>query len=360
MQKISFVILFIICFNLTGAQGADKPHRGLFVSLIQDPPVLSSPLEIKKLVEFSKNSDIKILFVQIYRANEAWFPSKMADDAPYRQCSSKYSKDAFAFLMDEAHRQGMEVHAWLNMLSLSKNKNAKILKKYGPEVLTRNLKTKETLEDYEIDNQYFLEPGDPRVRKELGAMIREILKAYPKLDGIQFDYMRYPDKNPFYGYTKTNMDRFKMAYPQEKISENNPNWKDWRRAQVTEFLKDMIKEARKISPRIQISSTGCMSYARAYHEAFQDWSLWVNRGWVDFVTLMSYTTDEAEFLQYIKEAKFKVINLKKVNLGIGAYEMEKSPDILKDQMRLCEDSKCGACVIFHYGSLSLHEKIPKT
>ncbi len=325
--------------------------RGLFVSVIQDLPVLSSRKEITRLVDFSKKAHVQTLFVQIYRANKAWFPSKIADSAPYEASLKSVLEDPFALLIKEAHASGIEVHAWINLLSLSGNADAQLLKKYGTEVLTKNLKEKKTLEDYKIDNQYFLEPGDLKVREELSNIVEEILHTYPALDGIQFDYIRYPDKNPAYGYTKMNVDRFKQATGLNAIDEDSKVWKDWKRDQVTGLLELLVKQTRMIRPNIQISTTGCMPYSRAYHEAFQDWPSWLEHHLVDFVTIMSYVHKPDEFQKYILDAKKKVSDFSKVNIAIGAYALERSPEAFKRQFELCEKAGGRACVILHYGSL---------
>jgi len=327
------------------------PPRGLFVSLIQNPPTLSSHETIIKLVDFSKRAHIKILFVQIYRANQAWFHSNVGDPALYEAAVKTLGEDPFAFLIKEAHGAGIEVHAWLNILSLSENEEAPLLKKYGPDILTRNLEEKKTLTDYKIDSQYFLEPGDTRVRKELVAVVGEIVRAYPKLDGIQFDYIRYPDSHPRYGYTPINMDRFKKSTGLKKIKEGSRAWSDWKRAQVTELLKLLVQKARGIRPKIRVSATGCMSYARALHEAFQDWPSWVNTGLVDFVTVMNYSQDPVEYARWNTVALSKVSAHEKLYFGVPAYKLVKMPEVFKTEWRSCETSGAALCAVFHYGSL---------
>ena len=350
-KQILFYILFAIFVFSIPAKCEESLQRGLFVTVLQEPPVLSSRKEISKLIDFAKKAHIKILFVQIYHANQAWFPSKIADSEPYETCLKNLSEDPLNLLVKQAHGAGIQVHAWLNMLSLGNNKNAKFLKKYGTDVLTRNLKTKKTLEDYKIDDQYFLEPGDSRVREDLAGMVEEILHAYPDLDGVQFDYIRYPDKDPAYGYTKMNIERFKKATGHKIIEEDSQVWKGWKRGQVTELLELLVKRTRSIRPNIQISATGCMPYSRAYYEAFQDWPSWLERHLVDFVTIMSYSPSSMEFKRWISTAKSKTVNFKKVTIGIGAYKLVNSPETLKQEFRFCEKSGSGGCVIFHYGSL---------
>lgn len=354
------LLLFAFCFLTVFSAPAlgESPsavatgnNRGLFVSLIQNPPTLTSREAILELVAFAKEARVKILFIQIYRANKAWFPSKVGDVAPYEAALKALGEDPFELLIREAHGAGIEVHAWLNMLSLSTNEEAPILKKYGPDILTQNLEPKKTIADYKIDNQYFLEPGDTRVRKELVEMVGEIVRTYPALDGIQFDYIRYPDSHPRYGYTPINMERFKKATGLKKIREGSRAWTDWKRTQVTELLSLLIQSARAIRPGIQVSATGCMSYARALHEAFQDWPSWANSGLVDFVTVMNYSADPAEYARWNEVAKAKVTDFKKLYFGVGAYKLLNSPEIFEEEWRSCEASGGELCAVFHYGSL---------
>jgi len=351
MKKILLCLALAVCLFPSPAKCGDAPKRGLFISVIQDPPVLSSLSGIDGLIGFAKENRIKILFVQIYRANKAWFPSKVGDPAPYDACRMNVPGDPFGILIDKAHRSGIEVHAWVNLLSLSENTDAPILKKYGPRILTRNTKEKNTLEDYKIDNQYFLEPGDLRVRKELTNMVAEILTAYPELDGIQFDYIRYPDKAPHYGFTKMNIQRFKRATGKETAEDKSRAWKNWKRSQVTALLTELAHKARSLSPGIKVSATGCAPYIRAYHEAFQDWPSWIKTGLVDFVTIMSYSKNPATFEHYVAETKLRTPDIKRTNIGVGAYVLEDDPVSFRLEIEASENSGAGGWVLFHYGSL---------
>ena len=352
MKTRTFICILCVVFIFPQAAKCERNfNRGLYVMLQQEPVVLSSRAEIVKLVNLAEKVRIGQLFVQIYRANQAWFPSKIADASPYEACLKKLSEDPLSLLIKQAHSRGIKVHAWLNMLSLGNNVNAVLLKKYGPDILTRNLEKKQKLEDYKIDNQYFLEPGDTRVRSELSGIIEEILHAYPDLDGVQFDYVRYPDEFPAYGYTAVNMERFKKTAGNKKINEHSQSWKDWKRAQVTETLEHFVKQARTLRPDIQVSATGCMPFQRAYCEAFQDWPSWLKQGLVDFVTVMDYSPEHVEFERWISAIKEKVPDFRKINIGVGAYKLVGNPAEFKKEFSFSENSGSGTSVIFHYGSL---------
>jgi len=346
---LSLLCLFLFVFSHE-ARTDDLPHRALFVSVIQNPPVLSDRQGIMNLVDFAGKAHAQIFFVQIYYKGQAWFPSKIADAGPYEQCRKALGEDPLKLLIQQAHRHGIQVHAWLNLLSLGSNAQANFIRKYGTDILTRNLNEKKALEDFKIDKQYFLEPGDRRVRDDLAGIVKEVLSAYPDLDGIQFDYIRYPDMHPHYGYTKVNMDHFKKKYGLQSIEEESAIWKDWKRTQVTEVLQKLVNIVHQERPHMRVSTTGCMPYVRAYYEAYQDWGTWLSSGLIDFVTIMDYSADIKEFERWIVAIKAKTGNLSRVKISVGAYKLVHSPEIFEQEYSRCE--KMGAaCAVFHYGSV---------
>ena len=345
-------------FLLLGSPGAghcgEDPGRGIFVSVIQDPPVLSSREAISGLVEFARAARIDTLFVQVHYQNRSWFASKTADASQYEACLKCVGEDPLNLLIRQAHAAGIKVHAWLNLLSLGSNADAPLLARYGTDILTRNTIRKSSLEDYKIDDQYFLEPGDERVRQAVSDIVGEVVTASPELDGIQFDYIRYPDKDPAYGHTEANVRRFREATGWD--NSNDPRecdepWRKWKRDQVTELLTIAVAKARAVHPGITVSATGCMPYPRAYHEAFQDWPSWLESGIVDFVTLMSYSPYPDEFQRWILRAKEKTADFGKVRIGIGAYKLVGSGGIFRNELAVAEGSGAGGFIIFHYGSL---------
>jgi uncharacterized lipoprotein YddW (UPF0748 family) len=352
-MKRHILLFFIVFLFLTplAAEAQREGRHSLLVTVLQDPPVLSSRREIEKLIAFAKRTDIDILFVQIYRSNQAWFASAIADSSPYRIDRENLGEDPLGLLIKQAHAAGIRVYAWLNCLSLGNNKDARLLKKYGTEILTRNLNNKAKIEDYKIDSQYFLEPGDLRVRRELSGIVGEILRAYPELDGLLFDYVRYPDTEPDYGHTRMNMDRFQKATGRPAAGKNDPAWQEWKRAQVTELLEGLAATARALRPGIGVAATGCAPLVRALEEAFQDWPSWIRQDTVDFIVFMNYSPDPEEFKSFIDGARKETPDFGRVMAAIPAYKLTKSPWLFARQLRICEESGSGGCAIFHYGSL---------
>jgi uncharacterized lipoprotein YddW (UPF0748 family) len=347
---LNFFLCALLLFTLP-ADSLAGPQPCFLVAQLQQPGVLSSRSEISKLINYAEKKKVSVIFVQVYRANQAWFPSRLADSEPYKTCFKNISADPFNLLVKKAHAQGIKIYAWVNLLSLSNNQDAFILKKYGVDILTRNLKEKKKLDDYKIDRQYFLEPGDPQVRKELLAIVEEIIRAYPDLDGVLLDYLRYPDERPDYGYTKINIQRFQETTGAKQVEGSSLAWQDWKRTQVNELLSLIAKRVRSLKPGLRVGATGCAPYIRAYYEAYQDWPAWVNSGLVDFVLLMSYPDNLPEFNADIQEAKEKVKDFRKVYIGLPAYKLLHSPGTFAKQLQTARISGAGGWAVFHYNSL---------
>lgn len=357
VRSFGIVIFIVLSCIFMGHLFAEETFpRGLYVSLLQDPPVLSSAADIQALIDFANKARIPSLFVQVYRANQTWFPSSAGDQTPYDLALRNIGEDPLAFLIQRAHRQGIEVHAWISVLALEKNHRAPIIKKYGPEILTRNITPKRSLSDYRIDSRYFLEPGDPRTREELATLVGELLNSYPDLDGIHFDDVMYSDKNTSLGYSPVNIERFKEETGQLVIYDDSKPWQDWKRTQVTACLNHLAQKARSLNPRIQISAAGRMPYTQAREEFFQDWTTWLSGGIVDFIVTLNYAQSTKDFEKHLFEVITKSGDFKKVITAIGAHELMKDPDIFAKQFQLCQAANGKACLIFHYGSLLSSEE----
>lgn len=310
--------------------------------MIQEPPVLSSKQEVARLISISKTSGINTLYVQVYRAGELYLP-----------------QDSLDYLIREAHGAGIEVYAWFNLLSLGANTRAALLQQYGPDILTRNAREKKSLADYRIDNQYFLEPGDLRVREAVKEVVREVLNRYPGLDGVLYDYIRYPDLDPKYGRTPANIERYQKATGAAMIADESASWKNWKRKQVTEFLEELVQMTRSLRPKITVAATGCAPYSRAYEEAYQDWPSWIRQNLVDFVLFMDYAADVKEYSRYLEDAKKEVADFHKVYLTVCAYKLTHAPQVFARECQIAGQSGAGQTVIFHYGDILEYKGLRK-
>ena len=134
----------------------------------------------------------------------------------------------------------------------------------------------------------------------------ELLTQYPALDGLHFDYIRYPDVLPFspglrfgVGISLGHGARAARALrrgdrPRRTVGDslgNGSHFDDWRREKLTELVAHVAHRARVARPDLEISAA-VISYAdRAYLSLFQDWRGWLEEGLIDVAVPMLYSKD---------------------------------------------------------------------
>ena len=115
---------------------------------------------------------------------------------------------------------------------------------------------------------------------------------------------------------------------------------------------------RKISSLVKVKSLSlAISCAvipvieRAYANAFQDWSSWLEEGIVDYVVLMAYTKDN-QFAKEVVKSSLGHRGRGKIYIGLGAYLMKDNPDLFFNQFRLIEDLAPDGIIIYSIDDLT--------
>jgi len=387
------VVLFAVCVflwcaftpcphNVSGAAASKKPRLGVWITVFSPEKVLYSKKNVDRLIRTCTDCDIDDIYIQVYRADEAYYNSDLTDRSPYEAMLAGAGTDTLAYLIDQANNNGLKVHAWLNLLSIAQNENANILKKLGTDALTLDQHgrtsmqkgNKDKLDSYYIrENQLFLEAGDSRVKQYLTDIAEEVVRKYPGLAGMHLDYIRYPVAVPFipgskftshglsYGYTRRNTRDFKRAtgINARNIDRSRKNfglWDDWRRDKVTELVRDISGRVREISPDIEISCTTVPSIERSYLVTFQNWTRWLRDGITDRVVIMNYT-DNTELMELNTGALYLPGMKDKIYMGIGAYLVKDRPGILEAQITSLVKLSPAGITIFSYDEIANNEKL---
>ena len=142
-------------------------------------------------------------------------------------------------------------------------------------------------------------PSHPANQKlELESML-EVARKYP-VDGLHFDYIRYPDRE--HCYCDGCRRRFE-AQSGRKVGRNWPKecysgprkeeYNDWRCGQITRAGGGGEPRGQKIRPGLKISAAVFGGYPACRDSVAQDWPEWIKAGYLDFVCPMDYTAKDA-------------------------------------------------------------------
>lgn len=374
----AIIFLFLMLVNpcISSAQEADAmdiPHKGIWITCFSEKKVLYSQQAVIDLVGFCKKNNIDEIYLQIYRADQAYYESNVTDTIKYDRMLKEAGCDTLDFLLEKVNETDIKVFAWINVLNLTNNKSANIINKYGEAVLTRDqhlrpsmrtLMKDDTDKYYLRDEQLFLEPGDNNVQRYIVSIVDEIFNRYPDLSGIHLDYVRYPYPVPYvprsnfnkygltYGYGEANIERFMAVYGIDPLimADENDNclkWDNWKRKQVTDLVSAISKKVKTKSNKYLISCAVLPSPETAYSVAFQEWPSWLERGIVDYVVLMNYTRDNGLTKQVIKSALAQRGN-GKIYAGVGVFLMKDDLELFSEQYSIIKDLNPDGIVFFSY------------
>ena len=117
--------------------------------------------------------------------------------------------DPLAFCIDECHKRGMELHAWVVCIPIGTKQRQN---GYGAASLIR--KHPELVKTVK-GGEMFMIPGKPETADYIASICQEIVENYD-VDGISLDYIRYPEST--FNYSDDEL------YPRaSNLSKATPN-----------------------------------------------------------------------------------------------------------------------------------------
>ncbi|KPL23308.1 MAG: hypothetical protein AMJ75_06335 [Phycisphaerae bacterium SM1_79] len=214
-------------------------------------------------------------------------------------------------------------------------------------------------------NERWLCPSHPDNQKlEIESML-EIARKYD-IHGLHFDYIRYPGKEGC--FCKGCRLRFEKSIG-EKVNNwpsdlrNNESlsekWLDFRRLQITTVVAAIAQRAKKERADINISAAVFRNWPVDRNTVGQDWKVWCDRGYLDFVCPMDYTDSSSHFRNMI-EQQLKWSGNVPCYPGIGLSVWSNSSDICKliEQINITRRLGTGGFTIFNYGPTQANEVLP--
>ncbi len=187
--------------------------------------------------------------------------------------------DPLRFAIEECHKRGMELHAWIVAIPIG---NTRQVRTFGKNALTR----KHPSLCKQFNGSWYLDPGNPETDDYLANIVREIVSGYD-VDGIHLDYIRYPEQG----------ERFPDQSTYRKYGKKQ-DLKQWRRNNITRIVRRIYTETKSLKPWVKVSSSPIGKYRdtgryssqgwNAYDEVYQDAQQWLREGIHDALFPMMY------------------------------------------------------------------------
>lgn len=253
--------------------------------------------ELRAILDRLQKANINTVLLQTRIRATTIYPSQYE---PWDGCLSGFpgkspGYDALQFAIDECHKRGMEVHAWVVTIPVGKwnSYGCRQLRKRFPRLIKR------------IDLDGYMDPEATQTGCYLAEMCREIVQRYD-VDGIHLDYIRYPETWKF------------------RIG------KDQARGNITRIVEKIHQAVKKEKPWVKMSCSPIGKFDdlsrywshgwNAYTKVAQDAQAWLKDGLMDELFPMMYFRGDQFFPFAIdwKEHSYGKI----IAPGLGIYFLD--------------------------------------
>jgi uncharacterized lipoprotein YddW (UPF0748 family) len=203
----------------------------------------------------------------------------------------------------------------------------------------------------------------PETKEHIYSLWMDVLDKYD-VDGLNFDYVRYPA--PDYEYSRHSVDRFRRwleplladdicarfaelatSDPLVYVDSFPAQYDQFRRVQVTELVERIYHGVKKRAPHVLVSADVFANASDAYDKRFQDWQDWLRRGFLDVAALMAYTTETPAFHDQIRVA-VAAAGPEHVWAGIGAFRNTVEGTL--EKIAVARELGAKGIVLFSYDS----------
>lgn len=315
------------------------------VSRLDWPPVasvnVSSPASritqqqdaLKGKLDKLKSLGINTVFFQVKPDGTALWPSKILpwSDMLTGNIGENPGYDPLQFMLDEAHKRGMKVHAWFNPYRVSVNTKPSTVTELN-RTLSQNPASVFVLHRDWIrtaGDRFVLDPGIPEARNWITSIVAEVVARYP-IDGVQFDDYFYAESS---GSMLNDGEIFK------KYGQGFGSKADWRRHNTQLLIEQVSRTIKQLKPDVEfgVSPAGVWRNrshdaagsdtrgAAAYDEAYADTRLWVQKGLLDYIAPQIYWPFARDAARYDVLAKWWADVVKPTNtrlyIGVALYKV---------------------------------------
>jgi len=318
-MQTRLTIYFVTLLTLSGyfikstpVQAAEPELRGVWLTNVAST-VMYSKARIAEAMDSLYAWGFNAVFPVVYNDGYTLYPSQEMQFVTGIPMHPAFTgRDVLAEIITEAHRLGMEVHAWIEYgFCASFAANGGPVLQNNPGWAGKRYNQETTADD---NSFYWLSQANPDVQVFLINMGVELAEYYD-LDGIQLDRVRYGTKKGNDGWPVASDFGYDEAHLQLYRDQNdgadmpaswtptNSEFKKWRSEILDNFHHHYYSAIKEVNPNILVSDAPVV-YPYGYDNFMQNWPNWPKQGSVDFISPQLYRYNISSYRQEL----VKVLN----------------------------------------------------
>lgn len=266
-------------------------------------PEETTPAAIEATLDRIDTAGFNIVFLESIYQGYTIYPSEAAAAAGVApQRPNMVGFDPLQVWIDGAHARGIELHPWIHTFFVGSDQTGGV----GPVLSVHPEWAAVQRRDVggplgpsiAEPGYYFLDAAHPEARAYVQSLLTELVTGYD-IDGVHLDYIRYPVSQPWetagYSYSDYSRQSFAAEHGVDPFTLTPADaawqtWVDWRIENVTSFVGEVRAMQQAESPDIALSAAVFADPVDGLDKKFQNWGDWVDRGYVDLLTGMSFGT----------------------------------------------------------------------
>ena len=255
------------------------------------------------MLDWAVTLKLNAVILQVRPAADALYPSALEPWTEYltgRQGEDP-GYDPLAFWITEAHRRGLQLHAWFNPYR-ARHQFAK-----SPFAATHIAKTHpSSVKPY--GDLWWMDPGDAFASQRTLDVVADVVRRYA-VDGVHIDdyFYPYPIPAPLPAHAKVNPN----VPPPMLDFPDEPSWQlyraaggkleraDWRRENVDHLVERLYRTVHEIRPAVLFGVSpfglgrpdrrpaGIEGFSQ-YDKLYANVELWLQKGWLDYLAPQLY------------------------------------------------------------------------
>ncbi len=335
MKRLTLFYIVFVCFAtllvaqpkqelravwLTTLEGLDWPSTKGTSQAVEE----KQKNELRRIFDQLKHANVNTILFQARIRGTVTYPSHIEpwDGCISGQFNTAPHYDPLQFAIDEAHKRGMELHAWVVTVPAGKwntSYGAKKLRKKFPTLMRR------------AGEDAVMNPEDPRTADYIASICEEIARRYD-VDGIHLDYIRYHES-------------WKHSGSRQQAREN-----------ITNIVRAIHQKVKGLKPWVKLSCSPLGKFDdltrypsggwNAYNKVCQDAQGWLRDGLMDQLYPMMYY-DGRHYYPFAADWSENRYG-REIAAGLGIYRLIRSEgnwslDAIKRQMYVARQLGLGHC-----------------